>query len=202
MATVKSRTAKVCGIAVVLIAGAGSAVWLKSAYGPSDAAPSSTQRSAVPERTVPTASQARTAPSGNQSGDSVDSPAVAGDPPALVHAMAQRAYDGFGPRLVDYLARQGLPRVDAETIVVELMRKTAVCALDALREQALEQRVELEQVLDALEAELHDADGPPVAAVVDAGAADRRALPCSMTALTQAGIPPQAASELFPRQGR
>ena len=104
---------------------------------------------------------------------------------ALVQAMAQRTHERFGPQLVNYLARQGLSRADAEPIVVELLGKSVTCALD------------FELILNALDAELYDADGPLLGALVDLGAVDRRAMPCLMTALSQAGIPPQAAAELF-----
>ena len=44
------------------------------------------------------------------------------------------------------------------------------CTLDALREQALVQRVDFEQVQSALDAELYDTDGPLITAILDVGA--------------------------------
>jgi hypothetical protein len=195
-------------IAVALLAGLAVALWVLRDSTPSAAPPVVIEaerpppRAALPAdpgaRAEPLAGVAQNepAPAGTLGGAS----AVAGDSPTaeLAQALAQRAYDNFGSRLVGYLARQGLSRSDAEPIVTEMLRETVSCTLDALREQALEQRVDFTQVHSALDAELYDTDGPLLTAILDVTAAAERAMPCSMTALTQAGIPPQAASELLP----
>jgi hypothetical protein len=188
------------GIAAAVLASVSSVLWFLHDGSPSTAPPVTLReappRAAAPARAEPPSPSSERAPAAAPA-----STAVASDSPTaeLAQAMAQRAYDNFGPRLVGYLSRQGLSRVDAEPIVAEMLHKTVSCTLDALREQALEQRVEFEQVLSALDAELYDTDGPLITAILDVGAASQRAMPCSMTALTQAGIPPQAASELLPR---
>lgn len=193
------------GIAVALLLAVLAALWLRHRGSPSAAPPAATAVVTAPATAEPAEAERRAPPS---SGPPAAAPAplpVATAPPAalpLEEALAQRAYDGFGTRLVNYLVRQGLARVDAEPIVVELLGETVTCALDALREQALEQRVDFDLVLNALEAQLYDADGPMLTALVDVGAVDRRAMPCSMTALAQAGIPPQAAADFFSRQSR
>jgi hypothetical protein len=191
------------GIGAALLLAVIAALWLRHDRGSPSAAPPA-PTAVAPADAEPAEVERPASPSSAPAAESPAPLPVANEPPAasLEQALAQRAYDGFGPRLVNYLARQGLAPVDAEPIVVELLDKTVTCALDALREQALEQRVEFDLVRSALEAQLYDTDGPLLTALVDVGAADRRAMPCSMTALTQAGIPPQAASDLFTRQSR
>ena len=194
------------GIAAALLLAVLAALWSRHDRGSPSAAPPAPTAVAPALAAAEPADVERRAPTRAARADEAPAPLpVATEPAAafpLEQALAQRAYDGFGTRLVDYLVRQGLARVDAEPIVVELLSKTATCALDAMREQALEQRVDFDLVLNALEAQLYDADGPMLTALVDVGAVDRRAIPCSMTAFAQAGIPPQAAADLFTRQSR
>jgi hypothetical protein len=173
-------------------------------HGSPSTAPASARLETPPRAAAPTEIEPPSPPSERAPAAGPVSTAIASEPPTaeLAQALAQRAYDNFGPRLVGYLARQGLSRVDAEPIVAEMLHKTVSCTLDALREQALAQSVDFEQVLSALDAELYDTDGPLITAILDVGAVSQRAMPCSVTALTQAGIPPQAASDLLPRQRR
>jgi hypothetical protein len=189
------------GIAAATLLGVGAALWLLHGGSPGTA----TQAPSAPQPSIAAASagaEPRAVPSNHPAAEDFASASgsSSSSSAALAQALARRAYDGFGSRLVSYLAKQGLSRADAEPIVAALMRSTVSCVLDALREQSFEQRVDFDQVLNALEAEVYDADGPPVSALIDTTALDQRAAPCSMTALSQAGIPPQAAYELFPRQ--
>jgi hypothetical protein len=193
------------GIAAALLLAAIGALWLRHERSSPSAAPSEPSPIAsAPADTEPSVIVLRAEPASDPRAEPRAPSSLANEAPApsLEQALAQRAYDGFGPRLVNYLVRQGLARIDAEPIVSELLGKTVTCALDAFREQAIEQRVDFDQVLAALEAELYDADGPSTSALVDVGAVDRRAMPCSMAAFSEAGIPPQAAADLFPRQSR
>jgi len=198
------RMKRTFGIAAALVACVSGVAWLLH-----DGSPNTTAQTAASLDPAARAAALRQAeppapPSERPPTPIPPSTAIASDPSTaeLAQALAQRAYENFGPRLVGYLARQGLSRVDAESIVAELLDKTVTCTLAALREQALEQRVDFEQVLSALDAELYDTDGPLITAILDVGAVGQRAMPCATTALTQAGIPPQAASELLPRQRR
>jgi len=191
------------GIVVATLLGVGIALRLLhdgSSTGTTAPAVSALARPSI--EAVPVGAEPLAMPSNRPEADDFASASTARSSPSgtLAQALARRAYDGFGPRLVSYLAKQGLSHADAEPIVAELMRSTVSCVLDALREQSLEQRVDFDEVLTALEAQLYDADGPPVSALIDTTALDQRAAPCSMTALAQAGVPPQAAYELFPRQ--
>jgi hypothetical protein len=194
---------RVLGIAAAVLLAAGSALLLLRDDSPSSAPAVNALASPLLD-SVLAPIEPSSAARDRLSVEIAASTAVTSEPPTadLAQAMAQRAYENFGPRLVGYLVRQGLSRVDAEPIVAELLDKIVTCTLAALREQALEQRVDFEQVLSALDAELYDTDGPLITAILDVGAMSRRAMPCSMTALAQAGIPPQAASDLLPRQPR
>jgi hypothetical protein len=195
---------RVLGIAAALLFAIGGALWSLREDSQNIATPEVAEHRQQPPNPARAEAERRAPPSARPPPEIATTLPVPTEQPTetLVQALAQRAQDGFGPRLVDYLARQGLSRADAEPIVVQLLGKTVTCALDALREQAFLQRVDFDQVLNALEAELYDADGPLLSALVDVGAVDRRAIPCSMTAMSQAGIPPEAASDLFPRQNR
>ncbi len=191
------------GIVAATLLGVSAALWwLHDGDSPRTATPAIGALAEPPNEAVPARGEPPAMPSNQPATDAFASASASSNAPAeaLEQALARRAYDGFGSRLVSYLAKQGLSRADAEPIVAELLRSTVSCVLDALREQSLEQRVDFDQVLNALEVQLYDADGPPVSALIDAPAVDQRAAPCSMTALAQAGIPPQAAYELFPRQ--
>jgi hypothetical protein len=189
-------------VAATLLGVAAALWWLHDDDSPPTATPALSAVAQPPIEAVPARGGPPAMPSNQPATEALASASASSNAPAeeLAQALARRVYDTFGSRLVSYLAKQGLSRADAEPIVAELLRSTVSCALDALREQALEQRVDFDQVLNALEAQLYDADGPPVSALIDATALDQRAAPCSMTALSRAGIPPQAAYELFPRQ--
>ncbi len=190
------------GIAVALLGLSAALWWLHDGGSPRTATPDVNVLARPSVDATPAGAEPRAQPSTPPEAEAFASPAASSNTPpeALAQALTRRAHDTFGSRLVSYLAKQGLSRADAEPMVAELMRSTVSCVLDALHEQALEQRVDFDEVLSALEAQLYDADGPPVSALIDATALDQRAAPCSMTALSRAGIPPQAAYELFPRQ--
>ena len=111
-------------------------------------------------------------------------------------ALARRVYDASVRSR--RLSRAGTSRVDAEIIVAELMRKTVACALDAYR-AGVAQRVEFHQ-LSIAGAESTTPTVPPVTPSRSGRRAARRA--CSMTALTQAGIPRKRRPTLFSRQSR
>jgi hypothetical protein len=115
---------------------------------------------------------------------------------ALASAMAERMNRNLGPGFVDYLVEQGLARADAELIVAALARELAGCGFDAMRAQALLQRVAFDDVLHALEAQLNDADGPPVTALLDMEAVAQQEIPCSLAALQRSGISQPAAAQL------
>jgi len=192
------RTKTTLAIAAALLAGAIGALWLRP-DSPRTAAPLPVAESDEPRRDAP--------PSAAETGaaSSVDAPAevpaataAANDPAtdALARDLADTGYHQVGPRFIDHLVLQGLSREDAEIIVADLTRDLAACWLDALREQALAQGVAVDDVLYAVEATLHDADGPLVSALVDVEAVARREVPCSLNVLQQAGIAPADVQRL------
>jgi hypothetical protein len=123
-------------------------------------------------------------------------PALDDGAAALEQAMAERINARLGPGFVDYLAKQGLARADAESIVALLAREMAGCSFDGMRAQANEQRVAFDDVLNALEAQLYDTDGPPLTALLDMQAVAQREAPCSLAALQRSGVSPEAATTL------
>lgn len=114
----------------------------------------------------------------------------------LARTIAERMDMNLGPGFVDYLVGQGLARADAEPIVAALTREMLGCGFDAMRAQALIQRVAFDDVLDALEAQFNDADGPPVTALLDMEAVAQREMPCSLAALQRSGVSQPAAAKL------
>ena len=107
----------------------------------------------------------------------------------------EEAYARIGGALVDYLVERGLARGDGEPVVRRLLADTTNCLFDALRIEADAQSASFDSVLDALEAELYDTDGPLLAAVIDMRAVVNRVAPCAQTEAQQAGIEPAALPE-------
>jgi len=97
--------------------------------------------------------------------------------------------------LIEHLVSRGLARPDGERVVRRFLDENVGCLFDALRVEAGAQAVAYDSVLDALEADLYDSDGPWLAALVDMRAAQARAAPCALAAAEQAGIEPAAFSE-------
>jgi hypothetical protein len=109
---------------------------------------------------------------------------------ALLEEVARRAYARVGGAIVDELVAHGLAQSDAERAVRRLFDGSARCLFDALRSEAQATSVAYDSLLDALDAELHDADGAPLAALIGLTAVQARAAPCGLTVAEQAGIPP------------
>jgi hypothetical protein len=107
----------------------------------------------------------------------------------------QASYARVGSALVDYLVERGLARVDGEPVVRRFLEDSTSCLFDALRVEAGAQSVAYDSVLDALEAELYDTDGPLLGALLDMRAVVNRIAPCAQTAAQQAGIEPAALPE-------
>jgi hypothetical protein len=181
-------------IAAALLVAAPAALWLRLDELPAVASlpaspPFAARAPAATTAPAPdTPPEAPSPPSAAANGDGAE---------ALALEMASRMQKGIAPSLVDYLAAQGLARTDAEPIVTALVAKEVDCGLAALRAQAIEQRVPFDDVLNALEAELYDADGPPLTALLDVQAVARHHAPCSLAALQQSGISPQAVQEVY-----
>lgn len=114
--------------------------------------------------------------------------------------MAVVAYEQQGGRFVDYLVSQGLARADSENVIRGAFRDAAVCSLDAFRAEAKAQSVPFDTVLYALEATLHNADGPNIRALIDLEAVSRREAPCVWNVVQEAGIAPTVVQELLGEQ--
>jgi hypothetical protein len=108
---------------------------------------------------------------------------------------AEESYARMGDVFVDYLVTRGLARVDADRVVRRFFDDSQRCLFDALRVEADAQAVAYDSVLDAIEADLHQTDGPLLGAVIDMRAVQNRVMPCSLTAAQQAGIEPSALPE-------
>jgi hypothetical protein len=108
---------------------------------------------------------------------------------------AEVSYAQIGGVLVDHLVARGVARADGELIVRRFFADNMVCLFDALRLEADAQSVAYDSVLDALEAQLHDTDGPLLGGVIDLAAVGNRVAPCAFTAAQQAGIEPAALPE-------
>jgi hypothetical protein len=108
---------------------------------------------------------------------------------------SEETYARIGDVLVDHLAARGLSRPDAEPVVRRFIDDNLRCLFDALRAEADAQAVSYDSVLDAVEADLYDTDGPLLGAVIDVRAVQSRGSACSLTAAQQAGIEPAALDE-------
>ena len=84
---------------------------------------------------------------------------------------------------------------DGERIVRRFLEDSLRCLFDALRVEADGQSVAYDFVLDAIEADLYDTDGPLLGAVIDMRPVENRVMPCALTTAQQAGIEPSAFSE-------
>lgn len=113
----------------------------------------------------------------------------------LRRQMVEQSYARLGSVLVDELVARGLARVDGERVVRRLFDDNAHCLFDALRLEADAQSVAYDTVLDAIQADLHETDGPLLGAVIDMAAVQSRATPCGLTAAQQAGIGPAVMEE-------
>lgn len=187
-----SRVKKALVIAAALLAVAAATLWMRrgdvGSVAPQlvrPAAPTNPQR-APSSAVAPVVATPAMAPPARDDGTA-----------ALAVSMAERWQSLVGRRYVAYLAEQGLARTDAERIVAALALEVADCGLEAMRAQAQAQQVPFDDVLNALEAQLHDADGPPLTAVLDMRAVALEELQCSLSALQRSGISPEAATELL-----
>lgn len=125
----------------------------------------------------------------------VPGPSHADADAALRSKMADETHSRLGGALVDEIVARGLARSDAERVVRRFVVDSVDCLLRALRSEADAQSVAYDSILDALEAELYDADGPLLTAVIDMQAVQTRAAPCGLTAAEQAGISPAVMVE-------
>jgi hypothetical protein len=195
-------------IIAVAVLGSAAALWLLRDDSPNDdgrgPSGSAVAELAAPARALrPAMNDRDAAPSDDGDLAPASSSAVPGlDAAALERALAEDNYERVGARFVDYLVARGLPRADGETVVVELANEMARCSFHAFREQAAAQGVEFDTVLDAFAAQLYDADGPLLGAVIDVEAAGARSALCSATALQRAGISEAAAVDLILRRER
>jgi hypothetical protein len=132
--------------------------------------------------------------------------AAAAPPPAVpvamratdaeLHARAvDESYARVGSALVEHVSASGLAQADGERIVRRFLEDSLRCLFDALRVEAGGQSVAYDSVLDAIEADLYDTDGPLLGAVIDMRPVENRVIPCALTAAQQAGIEPSAFSE-------
>jgi hypothetical protein len=107
---------------------------------------------------------------------------------------AEESYARFGEVFVDHLVARGLARGDGELVVRRFFDDNQQCLFDALRAEADAQAVVYDMVLDAVETDLYDTDGPLIGAVLDMRAVEARVTPCALTAAQQAGIDASALS--------
>jgi hypothetical protein len=115
---------------------------------------------------------------------------------AELHAQAvEESYARVGGVLVEHVVANGLAQADGERIVRRFLQDSLRCLFDALRIEADSQSVAYDSVLDAIEADLYDTDGPLLGAVIDMRLVENRVMPCALTAAQQAGIEPSAFSE-------
>jgi hypothetical protein len=108
---------------------------------------------------------------------------------------AEESYARIGSVFIEHLVEQGLARRDGDAIVRRFFDENVRCLFDALRVQADAQSVAYDWVLDAIEANLYETDGPLLGAVIDMRAVENRVAPCALNAAQQAGIEPLALSE-------
>ena len=107
----------------------------------------------------------------------------------------EESYARVGSVLVDHLVARGLAQADGERVVRRFLEDNLLCLFDALRIEADIQSVAYDSVLDAIEADLYDTDGPLLGAVIDMRPVENRVMPCALTAAQQAGLEPSAFSE-------
>ena len=183
--------AKTTSAIVAALAAGAIALWLYPRDPPDSSPPPVVQPAPQNASAAPPVAETVIAPS-------ADVPAAPGasstdvtdrDAEALRGAIAERVNNRLGQQFIDYLAEQGLSRVDADVVVARLVHDLTVCTFDALRAQAAEQGVAFDDVLSAVEAGFYVIDGPDLDALIDVRALARREAPCSQNALQQAGIP-------------
>jgi fermentation-respiration switch protein FrsA (DUF1100 family) len=107
----------------------------------------------------------------------------------------EESYVRIGSVFVDHLVARGLAQADGERVVRRFFEDNLRCLFDALRIEADIQSVAYDSVLDAIEADLYDTDGPLLGALLDMRAVENRVVPCALTAAQQAGIEPSALTE-------
>jgi hypothetical protein len=113
----------------------------------------------------------------------------------LLAQVAERSYTDSGGVFVDHLVARGLARTDSERVVEQFFNDAVACLFSALRSEADAQSVAYDSLLDAIEVDLHDADGPLLGALIDMRAVANRVAPCSYTAAQQAGLGPSVLEE-------
>jgi hypothetical protein len=113
----------------------------------------------------------------------------------LLAQVAERSYTGSGGVFVDHLVARGLARTDAERVVQQFFNNAVGCLFRALRAEADAQSVAYDSLLDAIEVDLYDADGPLLGALIDMRAVANRVAPCSYSAAQQAGLGPSVLEE-------
>lgn len=114
----------------------------------------------------------------------------------LVRTMEESGYARMGETYVDYFVASGLSPSDSERVVRQGIHDASLCSIDAMREEALAQSVPFDTVLYALEAALHDADGPLLTAVLDMQAVRVRETPCLLNVFQEAGLIYPVAEQL------
>ena len=108
---------------------------------------------------------------------------------------AQESYARIGDVLVDHLVARGLARADGELVVRRSSRTTCAVYSTRCMRRPMHNRSPTISVLDALEAELYDSDGPLLGGLVDLRAVQNRVVPCALGAAQQAGIEESALPE-------
>ena len=109
--------------------------------------------------------------------------------------LADASQARIGAVFIEHLVARGLAQSDADRVVRRFFAESAACFFDALRLEAAAQSVAYDPVLDAIEAELYDSDGPLLPAVIEMRAVVERVAPCSLTAAQQAGLSPSVLVE-------
>jgi hypothetical protein len=113
----------------------------------------------------------------------------------LRNRAVDESYARVGDVLVEHLVARGLAHADAEPVIRRFLEDNQRCLFDALRIEADARSVAYDSVLDAMEAELYDTDGPLLGALLDMSAVQARAMPCGLAAAQQAGIEASALGE-------
>ena len=114
----------------------------------------------------------------------------------LKREMTTSAYREQGGLYVDYLVSNGLARADAERLIGRGFRDAVECSFEAMRAEAEAEGVPFDTVLYAVEAMLHQGDGPLLRGVIDMDAVRTRELPCLLNVLQEVGIPAHVMEEI------
>jgi hypothetical protein len=171
------------------------ALWWHRDNGAMRAQRSTEQANAVVDAVTVESTAPAAAPAATSIPRQADTSALRPTEAELRARVTEESYARIGGALVDYLVGRGLARADGEPVVRRFLDDNMRCFFDALRAEADAQSVSYDSLLDALEAELYDTDGPLLGALIDMRAVLNRVVPCGLTAAQQAGIDPAALPE-------